>query len=267
MAAEGAVLTDLTPLACTPDKRQCVDAAGRTLTCQTHPHRTGVGQGLARTCQLSHCGAGVCPVIPLLTGEAVNSDERPSKLAPHATVRVWPDGGMALAQVIQTDQRGQYAFTAARGRTYWVQVEGAGFITERHAVTMGADGWDVPLDLRHATTLQQLIGDPPGVDVAAGALVVEFVGDVPLVGLGVDTTPVSAASVVFDAKMQPVAARRIGQDGFRLQVLAGVQGPVRLTFAAPPGITCAPQATGAQAWLTEPNVLLQVDAECAADRR
>ena len=257
-------VVDLTPLTCTPDKRQCLDVTRQALTCQTHAHRTGVGQGLARTCQVTNCGAGVCPVIPLLTGEAVNSDERPSKLAPHATVRVWPDRDRAHAQVVRTDERGQYALTATQGRTYWVQVEGEGFITERHAVTMGADGWDVPLDLRHASTLTRLTDAPPQIDVSQGAMVVEFVGDVPRVGLGVDTTPVAPWSVVFDAKMQPVQARRIGHDGFRLQVLAGVRGPVALTFGAPPGIQCGPQATGVQQWLVEPNVLLQVDTECAA---
>jgi len=148
--------------------------------------------------------------------------------------------------------------------TVFVRPEEPGYVMEQHTVTVPATGWDVPLDLRHPGALARLLGDATDWDPARGMIVLEFVGDRDLAGAGARTLPAAPTSLVYDERGRFVAGDRLVPRGHRLLVLAGVTGEVQVEVLAPPGLRCAPQATGMTRWVVEPGVLTQIDVECRA---
>ena len=249
------------PLRC-PSATACVDAAGTEYACQIRHHQTGRGKDLARTCRQLECGTPPCAAFPVLSGEVVNGDVPEFPRVPGAIVTVaLPDLATQVATPCAGDGRFHVAVPA--DVLAHVRVDAPGWVSEWHAVQVPADGWDVPLDLRHFTALAAKFPPGPTQNPQLGMLVVEFLGLTDLRGIGVAVEPTGAPPFVFDAQWRAHPAPLLGAGDKELQFFGNLPpGEVKLRYLTPPGVTCRAQARSLAAWPVQPGMLTQVDAEC-----
>lgn len=251
----------LRPLSC-PDGRSCRDAQGLDYQCTSSGVRTGRSEGYARTCTPATCASAPCRPLPALSGEVIDGDSRDFPHVADADVVV-SVAGIEEKTHTRTDAGGHYAFLVPPGVPLFVRVDREGWVTELHGVTVPATGWDVPLDLRHASTFDGMCGVCRPQDRARGMLVFEFLGVDEPAGIGATVTPGGDPPAVFDREWRPALSDRLLPGGRELQYFPNLAaGTVRLELLAPPGVRCAVQAAGIVDWPVGPGVLTQVDVEC-----
>lgn len=213
-------------------------------------------------CRLTSCGQAPCPWLSTLSGETVDSDGRESVLAPDTPVRIWPADAPTASVLTTSGPRARYRFLVPAGMTAFVQPERPGFLPERHAVTMPARGWDIPLDLRHPATFRRILGEPASFDPMAGLMVTEFVGEGDLAGLGLVTDVTPADAFAFDAQLRPIRSDALLPGGYRLLFRTGMSTSFVARVVQSSAQECAIQATGVTRWPAEPGVIVQIDVEC-----
>ena len=250
--------SEITPLRC-QSQTGCTDSADRHYTCSYSEIRTGVSTGHASRCRPADCAS--CGAIPVLSGEVVDSDANEPTPLPGALVRAWPVAGGHAADT-RTDAQGRYRFLVPVGATVFVRTERAGSMSELHAATVPANGWDVPLDLRSAATLSRLLGAPSDIDPSRGVIVVEFTGTDALSGLGAQSDPPAAASFSFGNNGQIVRGNRLSSTSRRLLLLGGIAGNARVTLTNSERVHCAAQAATIRQWPVEPGTITQIDVDC-----
>lgn len=223
---------------------------------------TGRSRAAARYCTPERCDNPPCTARPRLSGEVVNADRPGFPRFAGAQVAIAALDNPADATIVTADSQGEYAVLAAADQRYWVESRATGFWPERHAVAVPERGWDLPLDLRRTASFVPLIPGGQGVTPGRGIVMLEWQGAVSTGAMATLQPP--SKGHVFGPDWQPHWGAEIGPNDQAIQVFANVvPGPLHFVLRHPPGATCVVQAGADIPWQVVPEVLTQIDIQCA----
>lgn len=202
----------------------------------------------------------------VLSGVIQDGDGEPRAVG-GAVVRLFGAGARPEVYETVSDANGWYGFAVPKGTTTLYRADLGDYLAELHAVTLGADGLTMDLQVRHAAFFArylELAGRK--FDAARGIVIIELL-DAPRGGVGARIEPRGDAPFVFDApfgspKMRAVDSERLLDGGHHFIVYSNVPpGEVTLQLLDGAGLRCEPLAK-LDRWPVGPSLITQIDGRC-----